>query len=96
MDSIADRLDVLRSQIDGIDLELLLLLQKRLQVASEIGALKQEVGLPIVQPSRQEELYSRRKKQGMSLGLDRDFVGHIWQLLHEESVRIQETKQASL
>ncbi len=57
--STADRaasLKTIRSQIDKIDLQILELINKRAQLATQIGQVKQEQGGDIFSPAREEEV----------------------------------------
>jgi chorismate mutase len=47
----------LRDQIDAIDLALLEWLNRRTGVVEEIGRLKEELGLPVYEPSREEGVF---------------------------------------
>lgn len=49
----------LRSKIDRIDEEILKLLNKRIEVARQIGKYKQKKGMDAYQPDREKEVYSR-------------------------------------
>ena len=42
-----------REKIDAIDLQLLELLNRRTRVVEEIGAVKEALGLPVYEPSRE-------------------------------------------
>ena len=46
-----------REQIDAIDLALLEWLNRRTRVVEEIGQIKEELGLPIYEPSREEGVF---------------------------------------
>ena len=48
-------LEELRKQIDGIDAELIGLLQRRMDVAAGIAAYKRENGLPVLDASREAD-----------------------------------------
>ncbi|ACJ16628.1 chorismate mutase [Thermococcus onnurineus NA1] len=52
----------LRGEIDRIDEEIIKLLEKRLEVAREIGTLKAAAGLPIIDNEREREVLERAKK----------------------------------
>ncbi|MFV0337385.1 MAG: chorismate mutase [Chthoniobacterales bacterium] len=45
-----------RTQIDDVDKQLLVLLNRRLELAQEIGKIKNREGLPIYAPEREEQL----------------------------------------
>ena len=54
-----EELERLREEIDRVDAELVELLNKRLQLVDEIGALKRGQGLPVRDRAREEELLAR-------------------------------------
>ena len=60
-------LNEIRKKIDGIDSEILSLLQQRLELAKEIGKAKAENGKPVFVPSREAEILNRllKKKGGI-------------------------------
>lgn len=45
-----------RKQIDGIDLQILELLNKRANIALDIRNIKQENGMPLFDPKREEDI----------------------------------------
>ncbi len=79
----------LRGQIDQIDDELMTLIQKRMEVAREIGIYKKSHSMTVVQPDRYENLITRRVAEAESLGLSPDFIRALLAAIHEESVRQQ-------
>lgn len=84
-----DTLEALRRRIDALDDALLELLSKRMAIAREIGQVKQNRNMGVVQPLRYNELLRRRLDEADALGLDGDFVKTLLQTVHEESVRQQ-------
>ena len=64
----------LRGQIDQIDDELMTLIQRRMEVAREIGIYKKSHSMTVVQPDRYENLITRRVAEAESLGLSPDFI----------------------
>ncbi len=79
----------LRSQIDELDNELMNLLAKRMRVCREIGMYKKEHNMTVLQPTRYNEILDKRGAQGTLCGMDSDFIKHIFESVHEESVRQQ-------
>ena len=79
----------LRSQIDELDNELMNLLAKRMRVCREIGMYKKEHNMTVLQPTRYNEILDKRGAQGSLCGMDSDFIKHIFESVHEESVRQQ-------
>jgi chorismate mutase/prephenate dehydratase len=49
----------LRSKIDAIDEEVVRLLNERIEIARQIGKLKQKKGMDVYQPDREKEVYKR-------------------------------------
>lgn len=86
---IEDELTLLRQQIDDCDHELLAVLARRMSVSREIGRFKKSQNLRVVQPARYQDMMSARREEADSLGLSPDFIQHVMQAIHEESVRQQ-------
>ena len=55
-------IDRLRREIDGIDREILRLLERRISIAEKIGRIKREYGLPIEDREREAEILDRAGK----------------------------------
>jgi chorismate mutase len=51
--------DEARAEIDRIDLELVRLLNSRARQVARIGTVKRELGTPIYQPDREEQIFAR-------------------------------------
>ena len=88
-DSVIDKLDELRNSIDDVDEELIHVLKKRAQIIEEIGMYKKEHNITIFQLDRWQEILRTRAQLAQKLGLSPNHVEKICQLLHEESIRIQ-------
>jgi chorismate mutase-like protein len=46
-----------RHRIDAVDLELLRLLNERTKIVEVIGRIKEECGMPVYEPKREDEVY---------------------------------------
>jgi chorismate mutase len=79
-----------RTKIDAIDTTLLHLLNVRAAFALEVGKLKGEAGMLLRVPAREHEILSRMKKLNPG-PMDSEAVGKIYQLILDESIRIQES-----
>lgn len=79
----------LRKQIDEIDSQIIDVIAKRMEVCREIGHYKKENGMTVLHSSRYSEIIDDREQHGESLGVDKECVKKIFELLHEESVRQQ-------
>lgn len=79
----------MRLQIDDIDNQILELLSKRLHVCREIGEYKKSHNMPVLQPTRYDEVLYKRGLNAKICGLAPDFVKRIFEEIHEESVKLQ-------
>ena len=79
----------LRSQIDDVDNELMNLLAKRMRICREIGVYKKEHNMTVLQATRYNEILEKRGAQGSLIGIAPECIAHIFELIHEESVRQQ-------
>ncbi len=84
-------IEELRSRIDGIDEQLLRLLNVRVQCAVEVGRLKHEAGLPIYQPEREAQVLARVKQSASDLSgpLTADAVVRIFERIIDEARRAE-------
>lgn len=83
------RLEELRSEIDKIDAELLHILSRRMDVVDEIGKYKKENNITILQLKRWSNILSDRLNTGTNLGLNKDFLQNLLEIVHTESIRRQ-------
>ncbi len=88
------RLTSYRTTLAEMDNLLISNLAHRMIVAERIGALKRRVGLPVLQRAQFIANLKEYISWGESVGLDPSFVERLMTLIHEESVRIQQTKCA--
>jgi chorismate mutase len=84
-----NRLELLRNRIDAIDTELLETLASRAEIVKQIGKYKKEHNVTALQISRWSQLMESRIKLGEKLDLNENLVKTFFQLIHEDSVRMQ-------
>jgi len=84
-----NRLDMLRNRIDTLDAELLEILSSRVEIVKQIGRYKKENNVTALQISRWSQLMNSRVNIGKKLDLNETFVKILFQLIHEDSVRMQ-------
>ncbi len=89
--AIPDDLQALRCHIDDIDSQLLSLLADRKKTSRQIAVIKQRDNLTVFQPKRWTQMLHDRIAQASELGLNPDFVKDIYEKIHAESVRQQES-----
>lgn len=80
----------LRGMIDVYDNQLISVLSERMKIALKIGKYKKENDIIILQTNRWSEMLERCIKLGEKQGLGGDFVEDIFNLIHLESVRLQD------
>lgn len=79
----------LRKQVDALDIELIKLLAKRMELSAEIGKAKKESGMEIHQKTREMTVLDSTKLLADSLGLSEAFVTDIYTVIFAESRRLQ-------
>ncbi len=79
----------LRKEIDAVDEQLLLLIDRRVGIAREIGQWKREHDEPVIQAQRYQEVLNHYLELGTAKGLSEDLVRAIFEALHKESVRVE-------
>lgn len=84
-----NQLDVLRNRIDAIDSELLETLSSRIAIVKQIGQYKKDNNVTALQINRWTQLMENRVNLGKDLELNETFVKILFQLIHEDSVRMQ-------
>ena len=86
-------IDQLRNKIDEITLEMVKLLQARMQIAKEIGEIKKNLGKQVTDETREENLRSKVVSLCKEVGLD-DTVGtKFLNFLLNESVKVQSSEK---
>jgi chorismate mutase len=82
-------LEVLRSKIDELDGLLVNLLAKRMDVVRDIATVKKECKITVLQLKRWNHIIESRTQDGIAKGLSREFLSHMLDLIHKESIEIQ-------
>ena len=85
------KLEQLRSEIDKLDSELIHILARRMQIIDEIGNYKKVNNITILQLDRWREIASNRVAQAENMGLSREFITTLLNIVHDESIKRQET-----
>jgi len=85
------KLALLRDEIDDIDSQLVDLLKKRRTVTTKVGELKNEVGMPIYAPEREEALLTKRRQQAETAGLNPDVIEDVLRRLMSDSYLSQDS-----
>lgn len=83
------QLENMRAVIDELDKDLIQNLMKRMRVSAQIGQLKSENNITILQSERWAEIFQTRKELARQIHLNPELVYEIFKLIHRESIRIQ-------
>lgn len=84
------RLDELRSELGGIDKEILALVAKRQAVAQKIGQVKRDLGLPTRDYRQEKDVVQRARAHAVASGLSAGFGEQLVLALIRESLTVQE------
>jgi chorismate mutase len=92
--SITDRdvkrhISRLRAEISQIDAKIIQDLVERMKWVEEIGRLKQQYNIPVLQIHRWESLLEDHIAKARQLGLDPDFIKALFELIHAQAVKRQ-------
>lgn len=89
------KLEDWRKEIDSIDAEIVSLVNQRAKIAQKIGVLKASAGLPIVDPTRENEILRNvvAKNKGI---LKNEAIAAIFRGIIRESRQIQVETQAKI
>ena len=89
----SEELNWLRVEIDELDERLWDTIAARMEVSERIGKWKKAHGVAPLQPERYQQIVEKLKiknEEVKNKSLSTDFMLHIWELIHKESLRKQE------
>jgi chorismate mutase len=89
VESATAMIEELRRQIDAVDSRLLHALAQRMSLVEQIGRYKRIASITTVQIERWMKLLEQRLRLGRSLKLPDGFVLAMFQLIHKESINLQ-------
>lgn len=89
-DDYTMRMNKLRTQIDEFDSKILEILGGRMKIADQIGSLKKEKNVAILQNKRWQEILDKMIAEGSQKGLSEDFIVQLFKAIHQESIDHQE------
>jgi chorismate mutase len=88
------KISLLRNEIDVIDDNLISLLGKRMEYVKEIGVWKRDQNISLLQLERWKKILFTRLRKSEEIHLSRQFMRAIFELIHEEALRVQEEIKA--
>lgn len=84
-------LDGLRAKIDVIDQQLIESLGRRMGIAAQIGQLKHDNNVAILQSDRWTSILDRMVSAGLKEGLSEEFTQKLFKAIHQESINKQKS-----
>jgi chorismate mutase len=85
------RLAECRKQIDAVDLKLLALLNERTRIVEVIGRIKQDLALPIYEPTREDQVFHNVTSNNTG-PLSAEALKRIFERIIDEMRNIQRDK----
>ncbi|MFC1634577.1 chorismate mutase [Planctomycetota bacterium] len=79
----------LRAEISHVDAQIIQDLAERMKRVEEIGKLKQQHGITVLQLHRWENLLADHMARAEQLGLDSEFVKAVFELIHAQAIKRQ-------
>jgi aspartate aminotransferase len=86
------KLEDLREDMRLVTADIIKLVQKRMEIASKIGNIKNNLMMNIEDISVEQEISRYVHEMGTQIGLNNEFIGRILNLLFLESIKIQKEK----
>ncbi|MBR1769871.1 MAG: bifunctional 3-deoxy-7-phosphoheptulonate synthase/chorismate mutase type II [Bacteroidales bacterium] len=83
-------LQMYREEINDIDENICILMAERMNLSKKIAQIKIEKNMTVFQADRWKEVMNRTLERGEQAGLSKDFLQEIYNIIHQESVRLQE------
>ena len=88
--SFINELENLRIKIDNADSQILEIIGNRMKVSEEIGKIKKNQNVAILQSARWNGILEKMISDGKEKGLSEDFILKIFKAIHQESINHQE------
>jgi len=84
-----ESIDELRYKIDQIDVDIINLVKKRMEICEQVADYKKANNMTVLQPFRWNAMVENYAKMAEKAGLDHNTVNAIFQAIHEESLSRQ-------
>ncbi|MBA3828426.1 MAG: bifunctional 3-deoxy-7-phosphoheptulonate synthase/chorismate mutase type II [Taibaiella sp.] len=83
------QLENLRQQMDNVDMEIIDLLARRMELSEQMGTVKRDSNMTAYQPARWREIVQTRGAHAQTRMLSKDFVIALYEKIHDESIKKQ-------
>jgi len=84
------KIGLYRAQIDIADNQLLETLGRRMKISDQIGQLKKQKNVAVLQSKRWNEILGKMILEGETRGLSEEFVLRVYKAIHQESINHQQ------
>lgn len=88
-ESFRQQMETFRSQIDILDNQLLDILKKRMEISENIGSLKKQNNIAVLQNKRWNEILDKMIEKGQEKNFSTEFISKIFKTIHQESIERQ-------
>jgi chorismate mutase len=79
-----------RTELDDLDEELIHIISRRMQLVREIGAVKKQKNIAVLQPERYRAMREALQQRGLKNELSTEFIALFLEAIHQESINQQE------
>ena len=90
----SERITELRDEINGLNVQIVELLARRVEVARRIGEAKRERDLPIVDRTREGKVYERVRELATERDLDPEGVEKVFREIVDLCTKAQQEESA--
>ncbi len=84
-------LDILRQNIDSIDLEILELIKKRFEIVLDVWKFKLGNNVPPLQQNRWNQVLDDKLTKAKEMWLDEIMIEEIWNSIHNWALRLEKS-----
>ncbi len=84
-----DEVELHRTFISELDMQLIELLSQRMKISEKIGVLKKKNNATIFQPERWKTITEYAAKKADETSMSKDFIEKLFKTIHEQSIEIQ-------
>ena len=89
------KLEKLRDDMRFVTADIIKLVHKRMNIASQIGNIKNNLMMKIEDISVEQDIAKYVHDMGTQVGLNNEFIGRLLNLLFLESIKIQKEKTSN-
>lgn len=79
-----------RDELDALDAQLLDTVRRRIECCVNIAVLKQENGIPMMQPGRVGVVHQRAQSYGEENGVSTEFLRALYEVIITETCRVED------